>query len=187
MKPELEIQALKGRKGKPIRIIVLGIPNVGKSSFINRISNKTSAKVGNRPGVTVQKQWVRVANNIELLDTPGVLWPKFESEEVGLNLSYTGTIKDEILEKTEIAFYLLKFLINNYKSNLEERYEIDIKSLDNMENEETNDIIIQAMEQIGKKRGAIISGGRVDEEKVANIVVEDFRNGKLGAITIEKV
>ena len=182
-KSEMEKSALRGRTGKAIRIMVLGIPNVGKSSFINRISNKTSAKVGNKPGITVQKQWIKVANNIELLDTPGVLWPKFESEEVALNLSYTGTIKDEILEKTEIAFYLLKYLIKNHKKNLLERYNM-------LENEiredlEENDMVMEVMEKIAKKRGAIMSGGKVDEEKIANILIEDFRSGKLGRITIE--
>ena len=118
MKEDLEKIASKGRLGKPIRVMILGIPNVGKSSFINRISKKTSAGVGNKPGVTKQKQWIRLKNNIELLDTPGVLWPKFESEEVALKLSYIGTIKDDILEKTEIAFYLLKFLLENYKENV---------------------------------------------------------------------
>lgn len=187
MKEEMQIQAEKGRTGKPIRVMVLGIPNVGKSSFINRISNKTSAKVANRPGVTVQKQWIRVSNNIELLDTPGVLWPKFENEEVGLNLSYTGTIKDEILDKTEIAFYLLKFLIKNYKNNLVDRYKLENDVVANIiaKNEE-NDAILEIMQIIAKKRGAIISGGRIDEEKIANIIVDDFRSGKLGRITIEK-
>lgn len=118
MKEDLEKIASKGRIGKPIRVMILGIPNVGKSSFINRVSKKTSAGVGNKPGVTKQKQWIRLKNNIELLDTPGVLWPKFESEEVALKLSYIGTIKDDILEKTEIAFYLLKFLLENYKENV---------------------------------------------------------------------
>jgi len=188
MQDELETSSAKGRTGRAIRVLVLGIPNVGKSSFINRISNKISAKVGNRPGVTVQKQWIRVANNIELLDTPGVLWPKFESEEVGLNLSYTGTIKDEILEKTEIAFYLLKFLLKNYKGNLIERYKLEETKVEEIiQNNEENDAILEIMEIIGRKRGAVVSGGRVDEEKVSNILVEDFRSGKLGRISIEKV
>ena len=103
MQEEQEKNSLKGRTGKPIRVLVLGIPNVGKSSFINRISKKTTMAVGNKPGVTKQKQWIRLSNNIELLDTPGVLWPKFENEKVALNLSFTGTIKDEILPKVEIA------------------------------------------------------------------------------------
>ena len=118
MKEDLEKMALKGRLGKSIKVMILGIPNVGKSSFINRVSKKTSANVGNKPGVTRQKQWIRLKSNIELLDTPGVLWPKFESEQVALNLSYVGTIKDDVLEKTEIAFFLLKFLLENYKENV---------------------------------------------------------------------
>lgn len=187
MQEDLELHAQKGRTGKPIRVMVLGIPNVGKSSFINRIANKTSAKVGNRPGVTVQKQWIRVSNNIELLDTPGVLWPKFESQEVGLKLSYTGTIKDEILEKTEIGFYLLKYLINNYKENLANRYKLELSYIEDIiTNTEESDAIIEIMNEIGKKRGAIISGGRIDEVKVSNIIIEDFRTGKIGKITIEK-
>ena len=110
-----EKYALKGRTGKSIRVMVIGIPNVGKSSFINRISKKISAQVGNKPGVTRQKQWIRVEDGIELMDTPGVLWPKFGSEEVAFNLAYTGTVKDDILEKTEIAYSLLKYLVKNYR------------------------------------------------------------------------
>ena len=188
LKEEIQENKQKGRVGKVIRLLVLGIPNVGKSSFINRISKKTTMRVGNKPGVTKQKQWIRVSENIELLDTPGVLWPKFESEEVALNLAYTGTIKDDILEKTEIAFCLLKFLINNYPNMIETRYKIEkniinevIKKIDD------NQKVYELMQLIGKKRGAIVSGGSVDEEKTANIILEDFRSGKLGKITIEKI
>ena len=123
----------KGRVGKAIRVMVLGIPNVGKSSFINRVSNKNSAKVGNRPGVTRQKQWIRINENIELLDTPGVLWPKFENSETALNLAYTGTIKDDVLEIIEIGFNLIKFLVENYLDKLAERYKLN--------NEEIKDIL----------------------------------------------
>lgn len=189
MKEDLQKEALKGRIGRPIRVMILGIPNVGKSSFINRVSKKTSAGVGNRPGVTRQKQWIRLQNNIELLDTPGVLWPKFDNEEIALNLSYIGTIKDEILDKTEIAFFLLKFLLQNYKTNLLERYklqEIEIQNI--MENvQNPNEQIMEVLYLIGRKRGAIISGGNVDEEKVSNILLDDFRTGKLGRISLEKV
>ncbi len=189
MKEELEKYATKGRTGKQIRVMILGIPNVGKSSFINRISKKTSAGVGNRPGVTKQKQWIRLQNNIELLDTPGVLWPKFESEQVALNLSYIGTIKDDILEKTEIAFYLLKFLLENYKENLMERYKISSEEIEEIMHKEQNENeqIMGVYNIIGKKRGAIISGGNIDEEKVATILLDDFRTGKLGRISLEKV
>ena len=182
MKEELEKNSNKGRTGKIIRVLVVGIPNVGKSSFINKISNKTSAIVGNKPGVTKQKQWVRATDRIEILDTPGVLWPKFETEEVALNLAYTGTIKDDILVRTEIAFNLLKYLLKNYKENKEEIQNI----LENKKQEE-NENIYEIMQIIGKKRGAIILGGNIDEEKTANIILEDFRSGKLGKITLEKV
>lgn len=179
----------KGIIRKTIRVMILGIPNVGKSSFINRISKKATMKVGNRPGVTRQKQWIRIGNQIELLDTPGVLWPKFDSEEVALNLSYIGTIKDEILDKTEIAFFLLKFLLQNYKANLLERYKLqEVELQDIMENiQNPNEQIMEVLYLIGKKRGAIVSGGNVDEEKASNILLDDFRTGKLGKISLEKV
>lgn len=189
MKEEQNANATKGRVGKSIRVLILGIPNVGKSSFINRISKKSTAQVGNKPGVTKQKQWIRVGNSIELLDTPGVLWPKFESQEVGLMLSYTGTIKDEILEKTEIAFYLLKLLIQQYFSLVIERYKLEKEQVEEIINKHENldDAILEIMHWIGKKRGAIVSGGQVDEEKVANMILDDFRSGKIGKISLEKV
>ncbi|MBR2704521.1 MAG: ribosome biogenesis GTPase YlqF [Clostridia bacterium] len=180
--------AEKGRTGRSVRVMVIGIPNVGKSSFINRISKKTSAEVGNKPGVTRQKQWIRVEDGIELMDTPGVLWPKFGSEEVAMNLAYTGTIKDDILERTEIAYSLLKFLVNNYKSNLSERYKLE-NSIDEIMNsdeyQDENDKYLEIFELIGRKRGAIVSGGRVDYEKVSVILLDEFRSGKIGNITLE--
>ena len=182
MEEDLKIATQKGRIGKNIRVMILGIPNVGKSYFINRISKKTSAMVGNKPGVTKQKQWIRISNNIELLDTPGVLWPKFESEEVGLNLAYTGSIKDDIIEKTEVAYQLLKYLYKHYKNQLLERYKIT----DFSEEIEERETILKLIEEIGNKRGAKVSGGRVDYEKVANIVLDDFRSGKIGKITLEQ-
>lgn len=180
----------KGRKGKSIRVMVIGIPNVGKSSFINRITKKTSAVVGNKPGVTRQKQWVRVNQNIELLDTPGVLWPKFENEQTALKLAYIGTIKDDILQKTEIAYNLLKYLLEEEKEKVIERYKLDEEQVEyELQNEDRmeNENILEIMYMIGKKRGAIISGGHVDEEKVSNIILEEFRSGKLGKITLEKI
>lgn len=184
-----EKYAQKGRTGKSIRAMVLGIPNVGKSSFINRISKKTSTQVGNKPGVTRQKQWIRVEDGIELMDTPGVLWPKFGSEEVAMNLAYTGTIKDDVLERTEIAYALLKYLVNNYKENLSERYKLD-DSIDHIMNsdeyQDENDKYLEIFEMIGRKRGAIVSGGRVDYEKVSTILLDEFRSGKIGNITLEK-
>ena len=179
-----------GRVGKSVRVLILGIPNVGKSSFINRISKKTSAQVGNKPGITKQKQWIRLTEGIELMDTPGILWPKFQTQEIALNLAYTGTIKDEILPKTEIAFSLLKYLIYNYKKNICERYKIDKTVIDEIINskeyQQENEKILEIFELIGKKRGAIVSGGKVDLEKSSNIILEDFRSGKIGKITLEK-
>lgn len=180
----------KGRVGKAIRVMVLGIPNVGKSSFINRVSNKNSAKVGNRPGVTRQKQWIRINENIELLDTPGVLWPKFENSETALNLAYTGTIKDDVLEIIEIGFNLIKFLVENYLDKLAERYKLnneEIKDILSNEELQENEGILEIMYLVGKKRGTIASGGNIDEEKTARLILDDFRNGKIGRITLEKV
>lgn len=183
-----EKYAGKGRVGKSIRIMILGIPNVGKSSFINRITKKNSAQVGNKPGVTRQKQWIRIEDGIELMDTPGVLWPKFESEEVGLHLAFTGSIKDDILEKTEIAYQLLNFLVKEYLTNVIERYKLDENQINEILNSdaEENMKIVEIMEIIAKKRGAILSGGRIDYEKVAIIILDEFRSGKIGKITIEK-
>lgn len=177
----------KGRIGKSIRVMVIGIPNIGKSSFINRIAKKNSAQVGNKPGVTRQKQWIRINENIELLDTPGVLWPKFESEDIGLKLAYTGTIKDDVIEIIEIGFNLLKYLVNNYQENLIKRYKLDESQFEQIVNKEIeeNDKILEIMDYVGKKRGAIIAGGKVDQEKVARIILDDFRSGKLGKITLE--
>ena len=184
MAEELRIQNERGRIRKTIRVMIVGIPNVGKSSFINRISKKTTMVVGNRPGVTKQKQWIRIGSQIELLDTPGVLWPKFESEEVGLNLAYTGSIKDEVIDKVEVAYYLLKFLDKNYSKNLYEKYKISQEEISNIT--DNPQYTLELMNLIGRKRGALVSGGNVDEEKVANIILDDFRKGKIGNITLEK-
>lgn len=185
MSNELETQANKGRIRKTIRVMIVGIPNVGKSSFINRISKKTAMNVGNKPGVTKQKQWIRIGNQIELLDTPGVLWPKFESQEVGLNLAYTGSIKDEVIDKLEIAYNLIKYLDKNYSKNLYEKYKITDQEISNIK--ENSQYYLELMYLIGRKRGALISGGNIDENKVANIILDDFRSGKIGKITLEKV
>lgn len=189
MEDERKENEAKGRVGKPIRVLVLGIPNVGKSSFINRISKKTTMEVGNKPGVTKQKQWIRLSNHIELLDTPGVLWPKFESEEVALNLAFTGTIKDDVLPKVEVAYRLLKYLLEKYKQNVLTRYKLSEEEVDEIlsQNQEENSNIYEVMCLIGKKRGCIVSGGNIDDEKVSNILLDDFRSCKLGKITLEKV
>ena len=176
MEEDLKKIADKGRIGRKIRVMIVGIPNVGKSSFINRIAKKTSAEVGNKPGVTKQKQWIRINDKIELLDTPGVLWPKFESEEVGMHLAITGTIKDDILELTEIAYSLTKFLLENYRENLIQRYSLNEKQIEEILNQDQpeNENIYEIMQLIGKKRGAVASGGRIDDDKTSKIILDDF-------------
>ena len=190
MEEELNKREEKGRIGRKIRIMILGIPNVGKSSFINRLANKNSLEVGNKPGVTRKKQWIKISNSKELLDTPGVLWPKFENEEVALNLAYTGTIKDDVLEKTEVAYHFLKYMIENDIDKLVKRYNLNKEEiLDSLESgyRPENEIIYEVMLKIGKMRGAVVSGGNIDDLKTANIILEVFRSGKLGRITLEKV
>lgn len=184
MQEEIARQAARGRINKTIRVMILGIPNVGKSSFINRISKKTTMIVGNKPGVTRQKQWIRIGKNQELLDTPGVLWPKFQTEEIALNLAFTGTIKDDLIERVEIAYELLKKIYVKYNKNICERYKITNEEL--QEIEKKDNYIYALMKLIGEKRGALVSGGIVDDEKVARIIIDDFRNCKLGKITLEE-
>ena len=189
MQAELEKNAGKGRVGRTIRACIIGIPNVGKSSFINRMAKKTAVEVANRPGVTKKNKWIRVNNKIELLDTPGVLWPKLESRETALYLSFTGTIKEEILDKIEIAYELISYFLQTGREEvLISRYGItkeqiqQIRQMDAEENEKYYAIFLE----IGKKRGAIISGGAIDEEKVARMLLEEFKNGKLGKISLER-
>ena len=186
-----ETKSNKIRVGKIIRVMIVGIPNVGKSSFINRLSKKSSAKVGNKPGVTITKQWIRLTNNIELLDTPGILWPKLSDKNSAQKLAYVGTIKDEIMDKVELTYELIKYMIeNDYLWKLLGRYKIDDVKINNIlrsDNLEENEKIVDIMKEIGKRRGAIISGGNVDLEKVANIVLEEFRCGIIGKFSLEKV
>ncbi|WP_129596886.1 ribosome biogenesis GTPase YlqF [Anaerophilus nitritogenes] len=165
----------KGMRIRPVRVMIVGVPNVGKSSLINRLTGKKSAKTGNKPGVTRGKQWVRLKGNIELLDTPGILWPKFEDQNVGLKLAFTGAIKDDILDIETIALRLIEFLSENYTDDLKERYKL----------EKLDEQGIDNMDKIAKKRGCIISGGRIDYTRVANIVIDEFREGKIGRITLE--
>lgn len=188
MQEMLEGQASKGRIGRKIRAMILGIPNVGKSSFINRISKRTTAEVGNKPGVTKQKQWIRINEKIELLDTPGVLWPKFENEDVALKLAFTGTIKETVLQKTEIAYQLVKFLLENYRERLAQRYGLNLEYIQTtLEQEQPENFnIYEIMLEIGKKRGCIISGGNIDEEKTAKIILDEYKNGKFGKVSLEQ-
>ena len=186
MEDDMQKMADKGRIGRKIRVMIVGIPKVGKSSFINRISKKTSAEVGNKPGVTKQKQWIRINDKIELLDTPGVLWPKFENEKVAMNLAITGTIKDDILDLVEVAYTLTKFMLENYKENLLQRYSLEEKKIDEIlqQDQAENENIYEIMQLIGRRRGAIL-GGNIDDERTAKLILDDFRSGKLGKITLE--
>lgn len=187
MEEDLEKAAEKGRTKRNIRIMIMGIPNVGKSSLINRLVNKKTAEVGNRPGVTKQKQWVRIGQNIELLDTPGVLWPKFEDEQVALNLAYVGAIKDEVIPKTDVAYQLLKLLYKDYKDKIILKYKLTEAEQNSIITKDEKNDIIELMDIIARKRGAIISGGEIDYEKLSNIILNDFRTGKIGQITLEQV
>ena len=189
MKEELEQYAERGRTGRKIKAMILGIPNVGKSSFINRIIKTNRLEVGNKPGVTRKKQWISINDKINLLDTPGVLWPRFEDEKTALNLAFTGTIKDDVLEQTEIAYQLLKFLLENYRQNVIERYKMTLDYIERTlsQNKPENFNIYEIMQEIGRRRGAIISGSRIDDEKTAKIILDDFRSGRLGRITIERI
>ena len=179
-KDKKEKLAQSGIVNNAIKLAVVGIPNVGKSSFINKLVNKNIAKVGNRPGVTKQNQWIRVNKDILLLDTPGVLWPKFE-ENTGLNLSYAGCIKDEILDIETVVFRFLEKL-KEHEDYLNMLYETD-----KIEKEFKYNETIELLDKIGQKRGALISGGNVDYTKIGHIILDEFQTGKIGKITLERV
>ena len=178
MKKELEKRAAKGMEGKPIRMMIVGIPNVGKSSFINRVAGGKRAKVEDRPGVTRGKQWVTLEKGIDLLDMPGVLWPKLDDKTVGEHLAFTGAIKDDILDTELLAMRLADLLNREYHSLLCERYRLT--------DEETADIEpYDLLSLIGAKRGMKISGGEVDTERAAAMLLDEFRGGKIGRMTLE--
>ena len=175
MKEKTEKLSAKGVK-KGIKVMIIGIPNVGKSTIINRLAGRAIAKTGDRPGVTRSKQWIRLKDGLELLDTPGILPPKFEDNNIALNLAYTGAIRDEIMETELIAYSLLEYLRDNYCDLLCARYKLkDITTLKGYE----------LLTEIGKKRGCLISGGEIDEKRASDIVLEDFRSQKIGAISLE--
>jgi len=158
-----------------MRVMVVGIPNVGKSSFINKMAKASIAKVGDRPGVTKNKQWIKTKDGIELLDTPGILWPKFEDEKTSLNLAFTGAIKDEIMDIETLALRLVERLSSHYGDRLVERYKIDSISEDPLE----------TLEKIARKRGCIMAKGDIDYNRVAVMLLDEFRGNKLGNITLE--
>ena len=166
----------KGQVGRPIRAMVVGVPNVGKSTFINKISKRKSAKTQDRPGVTRGKQWVTVSQGLELLDTPGILWPKFDDEHIGLHLAFTGAVRDAIMDIETLGFHLMELLKERNPESIAARYKINV----------TQELTgWELLEAAGKKRGFLISGGEVDLERMANILLDEFRGGKLGRVTLE--
>ena len=181
---KLRAYAEKGQVGRVVRVIILGIPNVGKSTFINKIAGRKTAKTEDRPGVTRTKQWVPIDRGLELLDTPGILWPKFEDQSVGLNLAYTGAVKDDILDVETLGCHLMSYLAERYPESIRNSYKL--ATLPEREAEE-NDVAYgyQLLETAGRKRGFLISGGEVDTERMAKILLDEFRGGKLGRFTLE--
>lgn len=163
-------------RNKPLRMMIVGVPNVGKSSLINRMTGKKSTKTGDKPGITKGKQWLSLQNGMQLLDTPGILWPKFEDPDVGLCLAFCGSIKDEILDVSDLAFELIKILQEHYPKQLMERYKL----------EELSESALDNMEAIALKRGFVLQGKRIDYERCARAVLDEFRGGIIGNITLEK-
>lgn len=174
-KEKIERDAAKGMH-RPIRVMVVGIPNVGKSTLINQISGRKGAKAENRPGVTRGKQWVTVDSGLQLLDTPGILWPKFEDPQVGLLLAFTGAVKEDVLDVEELACYLMQLLAKNYPQALKDRYKVEA---------EPDTPGYTLLEMAGKNRGFLVSGGEVNTERMAKVLLEEFRSGKLGRLTLE--
>ena len=174
-KEKIERDRRRGILNRPIRAMIVGIPNVGKSTFINSFAGKSCTKTGNKPGVTKGKQWIRLNKNVELLDTPGILWPKFEDQTVGLRLAFIGSIKDELSNQYELCLLLMQYLQEHYPQAIPETYQIDPA-----ENE------VELLERVAKRRGCLKAGGEYDLDKAANYVIDDFRNGRLGCISLEQ-
>jgi len=171
-----EAMKKRGINPRAVRAMILGIPNVGKSSLINRLANKSIAKTGDRPGVTKGQQWIRIGKTLELLDTPGILWPKFEDQLVGYRLAATGAVKDELLHFDDIALYIIDYFKNNYPENLMKRFSLA----------ELADDKVKIIEDIGRRRGCLISGGEIDFDKASEIIVRELRSGNLGRFCLEK-
>lgn len=178
LKDKLDAYEAKGQVGRVLRVMVLGIPNVGKSTFINKVSGRKTAKAEDRPGVTRGKQWVPVDRTLELLDTPGILWPKFEDPEVGIRLAFTGAIKDDVVDIEELAMRLMDYLGRNYPRAIFERYKVTA---------EDSDDGWALLQKAARRRGFLISGGEVDTERMSRILLDEFRGGKLGRFTLETV
>lgn len=173
-KEKIERDRRRGIKNRPVRAMVVGIPNVGKSTFVNSYAGRAAAKTGNKPGVTKGNQWIRLNKDVELLDTPGILWPKFEDQQVGLKLALIGSIKEELLNNMELAAELIKFLLSNYPGTIKNRFNLE-------ELEDPYEIL----KGIAKVRACLLKGGEFDINKAANLLLDDFRSGKLGKVTLE--
>ena len=173
-KEKMERDRKRGILNRPVRAMVVGIPNVGKSTFINALAGKACAKTGNKPGVTKGKQWIRLNKGVELLDTPGILWPKFEDQQVGIRLACVGSIKDDILNMEELALWLIDYLRENYKGILAERYQITEEGTS-----------VEVLEAIARARGCLKKQEELDYAKASLILFDDFRSGKMGRITLE--
>ncbi len=176
LKDRLEAWRARGQVGRPIRVMVVGVPNVGKSTFINKVAGRKSVKAGDRPGVTRGKQWVRVDTGLELLDTPGILWPKFEDKTTGLHLAFTGAVRDEVTDMEGLACALLVLLRDRYPQTLEGRYKLT---------EATELQGWEMLERCARKRGMLVVGGEANTERMANVLLDEFRSGKLGRFTLE--
>ena len=181
---KLRAYAEKGMAGRVVRVMILGIPNVGKSTFINKVAGRKTAKTEDRPGVTRSKQWVPIDKGLELLDTPGILWPKFEDQSVGLNLAYTGAVKDDILDVAALGCHLMAYLGENYPDALKAAYKLPAIPV---REDGENDVAwgYRLLEAAGRKRGFLVSGGDVDTERMAKILLDEFRGAKLGRFTLE--
>lgn len=174
-KEKIERDQKRGIKNRPVRAMVVGIPNVGKSTFINAYAKKSCAKTGNKPGVTKGKQWIKLNKGLELLDTPGILWPKFEDQSIGMKLAFIGSINDEILIGEEVACDFCNFIKDIYPDSIKKTYDLDDETYDGYD----------ILKQVGQKRGCIIKEGEVDITKASRILIDDFRSGKLGRMTLE--
>lgn len=181
LKEKIDKQIAKGINPRAVRALIVGIPNVGKSTLINRLAGRNIAVTGDRPGVTKGQQWIKVGTEMELLDTPGILWPRFEDQNVGYKLAVTGAIKHEILNVEDVAFFAVKYLSQFYWEQLKERYDLKEQPT----NFEIPDEVVGIMEDIGRKRGCIVSGGRVDLEKASSIFLRELRAGKMGNYSME--
>ncbi|MBS6823167.1 MAG: ribosome biogenesis GTPase YlqF [Oscillibacter sp.] len=178
LRDKLAAWADRGQVGRTVRIMVLGIPNVGKSTFINKVAHRKTARAEDRPGVTRSKQWVPVDSTLELLDTPGILWPRFDDPEVGKRLAFTGAIKDDVVDMEELACCLMDYLSQRYAPVLAERYKIEV---------EPEDSGYDLLEKAGRKRGFLMRGAQVDTQRMARVLLDEFRGGKLGRFTLETV